>query len=120
MVGFSGGTNLNTSIPPYDEFTLGGLLNLSGFAPGQIHGQRAALGRLGTYTRIGMLPSQIGQGIYAGIFGEMGDAWDSQREWHHSIMLITGADTVIGPVFVAYARGDGSSQHFYVAIGKTF
>jgi NTE family protein len=120
MLGLSGGSNINTVIPAYDEFALGGLLNLSGFAPGQIRGQRYALFRLGTYTRIHMLPSQIGEGVYAGVFAEMGDAWSEHRDWHHSLMLITGADTVIGPVFVAYARGDSSTQRFYVAIGKRF
>jgi len=120
MFGLSGGSNVSTVIPAYDEFALGGLLNLSGFAPGQIRGQRYALFRLGTYTRIHMLPSQIGEGVYAGVFGEMGDAWSEHRDWHHSIMLITGADTVIGPVFLAYAQGDSSTQRFYVAIGKRF
>jgi NTE family protein len=120
FVGVSGGTNLGSTIPAYDEFPLGGLLNLGGFAAGQIRGQRFALARVGTYTRIRKLPAEVGSGLYAGIFGEVGDAWTDKRDLHRSITLMAAADTIIGPVFLAVARADRSNQRFYVAIGKTF
>ena len=120
FAGAAAGTNLGSTIPRYDTFPLGGLLNLGGFAPGQIRGQRFALFRLGTYTIIRKLPAELGGGVYAGVVGEAGDAWDTSRELQHSITFITGADTVIGPVFLAWARADGGNQKFYVTIGKTF
>ena len=120
FAGLGGGTNLGTSIPVYDTFPLGGVLNLGAFAAGQLRGQRFALLRLGTYTQIARLSATIGGAFYAGVFGEVGDAWDVHRDLHQSITLITGADTLIGPVILAWARGDGSNQRFYVTIGKTF
>jgi len=120
FVGASGGTNLGSTIPAYDEFPLGGLLNLGGFAAGQIRGQRFALARVGTYTLLRRLPAEVGSGLYAGIFGEVGDAWTTKRDLHRSITLMAAADTIIGPVFLAVARADRSNQRFYVAIGKTF
>ena len=54
------------------------------------------------------------------MIGEAGDAWDGRSGLHRSLTLITGADTIVGPIFVAFARGDGSNQRFYVTIGKTF
>lgn len=120
IAGFGAGTNLGTRIPVYDTFPLGGLLNLGAFAAGEIRGQRYALLRLGTYTLLAKLPATVGGGLYAGVIGEIGDAWDVRRDLHRSITLITGADTLIGPVLLAFARGDGSNQRFYVTIGKTF
>ncbi len=120
IAGFAGGTNLGTSIPVYDEFGLGGILNLGAFAAGQVRGQRFTLARLGTYTLISRLPAAIGGGLYAGVIGEVGDAWETHRKLHRSITFITGADTIIGPILVAFARGDGSNQRFYVTMGKTF
>jgi len=120
FVGVSGGTNLGSAIPAYDGFPLGGLLSLGGFAAGQIRGQRFALARVGTYTRIRKLPAEVGSGLYAGIFGEVGDAWETKRDLHRSITLMAAADTIIGPVFLAVARADRSNQRFYVAIGKSF
>lgn len=120
LLGLAGGTNLGSTIPVYDEFPLGGLLSLSGFAPGQIRGQRFALLRLATYTRIAMMPAAVGGGLYAGVLAEVGDAWATERDLHRSFTLIAGGDTIIGPVFVAFARADGSNQRFYFTIGKTF
>ncbi len=120
FVGLSGGTNLGSTIPAYDEFPMGGLLNLGGFAAGQIRGQRFVLARVGTYTLIRRLPAEVGSGLYAGIFGEAGDAWTAKRDLHRSITLMAAADTIIGPVFLAVAHADHSNQRFYVAIGKTF
>ncbi len=114
FAGASAGTNLGTTIPVYDEFGLGGFLNVSGFAEGQIHGQRFSVLRLGTYRLLRQ------SGVYGGGFFELGDAWNDERNWHRSITAILGADTFIGPVFLAYARADGSHQRFYVTIGKTF
>ncbi len=109
FVGLSGGTNLCSTIPAYDEFPMGGLLNLGGFAAGQIRGQRFVLARVGTYTLIRRLPA-----------GEVGEAWTAKRDLHSSITLMAAADTIIGPVFLAVAHADHSNQRFYVAIGKTF
>jgi hypothetical protein len=120
FIGASGGTNLGSTTPAYDEFLLGGLLNLGGFAAGPIRGQRFALARLGTYTLIRKLPAEVGSGLYAGIFGEVGDAWTAKRDLHRSITLMVAADTIIGPVFHGAARAGRSNQRFYVAIGKTF
>jgi outer membrane translocation and assembly module TamA len=65
------------------------------------------------------------QGVYAGFIGETGNAWAADEspsldDLHRSLTLIVGADTVIGPVFLGYARADGPNQRFYVTIGKTF
>ena len=39
---------------------------------------------------------------------------------HKSLSAILGADTVIGPIFVAYAFAGAAHSRLYVTIGKTF
>ena len=123
MIGGGAGTNLGTHLPVYDEFQLGGLLNLSGFAVNEMHGQRYALGRIGTYRRVHSLSSDIGGGVYAGVFFEAGNAWNgaaSMSDIHESLTLLLGADTIIGPVLFGYAGAETGDRHFYITIGKTF
>lgn len=118
FLGGSGGTSLGTEIPVYDQFALGGLMNLSGFAYGQLHGNRYALLRAGTYTRLRTLPPEIGSGFYAGAFFEAGRVDDD--DIRRSLTIIGGADTILGPVLLGYARTNTGDGRFYVTIGKTF
>ncbi|MFZ2490597.1 MAG: patatin-like phospholipase family protein [Thermoanaerobaculia bacterium] len=125
LVGAAAGTNLGTTLPQYDEFLLGGLLNLGGFRTGQLHGQRFALLRTGAYVRLRNLPAEIGGGLYAGTFVEAGNAWSagaptSVDDLHASVTLLLGAETILGPILFGYARADTSDGRFYVTIGKSF
>ena len=125
FVGGGGGTGLGSSIPEYDQFRLGGLLELGGFASGQLHGERFALIRTGGYYRVRDLPTTFGRGIYVGAVLETGNTWDSEEgidfaELHRSATLIAGADTIAGPILLGYARAETGDDRFYMTVGKTF
>ena len=125
FAGGSGGTNLHTSIPAYDQFRLGGLLALGGFASGQLHGDRYATVRVGGYYRIRDLPATFGRGLYAGALVETGNAWAANERatlssLHRSITVIGGADTIAGPILLGYARAETGDDRFYMTVGKTF
>jgi NTE family protein len=62
---------------------------------------------------------------YAGITLERGNAWDSTDEvsWDNSLTagsLWLGADTPIGPVYLAYGQAQGNRQSFYIFVGSVF
>ncbi len=125
FVGGFGGTNLGTDVPEYDQFRLGGLLELGGFAAGQLHGDRFAVVRTGGYYRVRDLPATFGRGIYVGAVLETGNTWDAEEEivWgelHRSATLIAGADTIAGPILLGYARAETGDDRFYMTVGKTF
>jgi len=125
IIGAAGGTGFGSDLPFYDEFRLGGLLNLSAFPEGQIHGSRFALFRLGTYRRIHTLSGYFGKNVYAGGLFETGKAWQSSdesnlKDLQRSVGIFIGADTVLGPVIVAYARAETGHDRVYFTIGKTF
>jgi len=120
-----GGSNLGTTIPIYDEFTLGGLFSLGGYSEGEFRGQYFATAKLGYHYRLAALPSGLGQGVYLGGLLEAGNVWDrsadiSVSDLRYGFTAILGADTILGPLFVAYAVGEGGSNRFYLTIGRTF
>jgi len=115
-------TTTDGTAPPQNLFEIGGFWNLSGFVNDELTGQNA--GRLlGAYYRrvgnFGRMPA------YAGVTLERGNAWDhtSEVSWDNSLTagsLWVGADTPIGPVYLAYGQAQGNRQSFYIFVGSVF
>ncbi len=106
--------------PVYDQALLGGFLNLSGLAPGQLYADNTFIGRLVAYQRLAKMNSLLGTGVYAGLSLETGDAWTtgltlSDLRLAGSVFL--AADTSLGPLYVAYGLADGGFHSFYLALG---
>ncbi|HEX6100497.1 MAG TPA: patatin-like phospholipase family protein [Thermoanaerobaculia bacterium] len=125
FAGGAGGMSLNSNVPAYDHFRLGGLLELGGFAEGQLRGDRFLVVRAGGYYRVRDLPATFGRGIYVGALVESGTAWLPEDEaslsgLHRSATLIAGADTLAGPILLGYARAETGDDRFYMTVGKTF
>ena len=104
-------------LPIYDEFTLGGFGSMSGYADRELRGQYLGLGRLGYYYRI--LKSW-----YLGGWAETGNTWQEGEPitWdnlRYSGTVILAKDTVIGPLYVAYAIADEGRDKFYFILGRT-
>jgi NTE family protein len=125
FIGGGFGSSLNTTLPIYDEFVLGGLLSLGGFSLGQLHGQRYAILRSGTYVRVLNLAPDIGDALYVGMLFEVGNAWEPDepmrlRSAHRSATAVIGAQTIAGPILLGYGRAETGNDHFYLTIGKSF
>ncbi|HEX9160098.1 MAG TPA: patatin-like phospholipase family protein [Thermoanaerobaculia bacterium] len=125
FVGLGFGTNVQTTLPGYDEFALGGLLSLGGFAAGELHGDRYAILRSGTYYRVYDLSANFGEGVYVGALFEAGNAWLAGAparlsDIHRSVTAVAGAETIAGPIIVGYGRAETGHGRVYVTIGKTF
>lgn len=120
-----GGSNLGSTIPSYDEFTLGGLFALGGYSEGEFRGQYFATAKVGYHFRIASLPAGLGQGVYVGTLLEAGNVWQdsadiSASDLRYSVTVLVGADTIIGPMFFAYAAAEGGSNRVYLTVGRTF
>jgi NTE family protein len=118
-----GGTNLGSAIPLYDEFLLGGLFSLGGLSEGELRGQLYANAKLGYHYRIARLPSALGQGVYLGALTETGNTWQSTSEVSasdlvYSATALFGADTILGPFFLAYGRAEGGRGRIYLTLGR--
>ena len=106
--------------PLYDQASLGGFLNLSGLAPGQLYGDNAVLARLIAFQRLAHMNSLLGTGVYAGVSIETGNAWNSGltlSDLRLAGSAFLSADTAIGPLYVAFGLADRGYHSFYLALG---
>lgn len=119
------GSSLNSTLPPYDLFSLGGLLSFSGLRRGALAGQHFAVGRAGFYRLIAGPGSGFVRAVYAGGWLEMGNAWMDRQEarfgdlrWTATVAL--GMRTAVGPLYLAYGVTEGHSGQAHVLFGKKF
>jgi NTE family protein len=108
----------------HNYFQLGGFLNLSGFARGQVSGPHSGLARLVYYRRSGQIKGSFDVPLYLGGSIEAGNVWQSQSDISADTTLIHGSvflglDTFIGPIFLAAGFGESGQKNFYLSIGAT-
>jgi NTE family protein len=118
----AGGTDLNTDMPAYDSFTLGGPLRLSGYRIEEFSGRQMAFGRLMYYKRAVALPDLLGSGVYVGASleaGQMSKRFDGTSPqgtiWSGSVFL--GADTFLGPAYFGLGAGEAGRWSLYLLLG---
>lgn len=103
------GNTMYGNLPAYDPFLLGGFQRGSGYRIGELLGTQAALAR-GVYMyKLVSLPSVIGKAVYLGgsIEGtrvSVGITQLNDKLIRPSGSLFIGADTILGPVYVAYGE----------------
>ncbi len=116
------GTTISGRAPIQSVFRRGGFTNLSGFNENELSGQHfgqisaAYYRRLG---RIGLLP------LYAGFSLEAGNVWQNRGDISsgnrlHAGSLFAGAETPIGPLYLAYGRAEGGADAYYLFLGRLF
>ena len=120
------GSTLDAEAPGLEPFSLGGFFSLSGYAPDELSGRHFGIGRLIYYRRLGdqVLPVLDSQ-IYAGASFEAGNVWDRRSDISFGDSLKAGSvffvfDTLVGPLYLAYGRGQGGRESAYLFLGQTF
>ena len=110
-----------SALPDYELFALGGFLQLSGYRTGELLGREMTFGRLVYNYRV----SQPGllDGAYVGVSLEAGRIGDAVAGAERSSLrrgaaLYFAFDTPLGPVYLAYGRGDGKNQAVYFFLGQ--
>jgi NTE family protein len=118
----AGGTDFGSNMPPYESFTLGGPLRLSGYRVNEFAGRKYAFGRVMYYDRVFPLPDILGSGLYLGSSLEVGrmlDRFDGLPSggtvWSGSVFL--GADTFAGPGFFGFGLGEAGHWSLYLLLG---
>ncbi|MEX2442718.1 MAG: patatin-like phospholipase family protein [Alkalispirochaeta sp.] len=128
-VKLSAGTDLDTGLPPQDQFYEGGVERVSGFYFGELSGRHALTAGLAARRRIFRLPLGVGQWAYlvAGM--------DGARIWSGNLTGIVtpdefelprlggklgvSLDTVLGELSAGLAINDGGRIMSYVLLGPT-
>ena len=113
-------TTLDENAPDNALLRRGGFLELSGFLNRQLAGQHFGLLEAALYRRLGnitLLP------IYAGFSLETGNAWNTRDEiaLDNTVLagsIFLGADTILGPMYLAYGINDSDSSTVYLYVGR--
>lgn len=125
LAGVELGTSLNTRLPFYDQFTLGGPFRLSGFRTDALRGQKLALLKLRYMRRIGQGIGGLADRLYVGASLEDGRVWSDRSGYslarlHGAGSLFLAANTPLGPLYLIYGHGEGGNNAYYLTLGKIF
>jgi NTE family protein len=105
--------------------SVGGFLRLSGFDRGSISGRHAGVGQVIAYRRIAS-PAIFAWEfpVYVGGAFEAGNAWQHRSDIEDDLLLSVapffGVETPLGPLYVAYAYGEGGHHQGYLFLGQSF
>jgi len=119
------GSDLDSDLPFYDDFELGGFLHLSGLAPDQLSGSDVAHAALILLRRVNREPGPFSTNYYIGASIEAGNAWRPDDpvtliSLRAAGSLFIGADTLLGPLYFAYGKAEGERGTFYFYLGRLF
>jgi NTE family protein len=109
-------------LPYYDAGALGGFLNLSGFAQGQILGDEIRYGGLQAEKIIGRLPLGLRGDMRLGFALETGKAGlryteTSRVGWLNSGAIYIGGETPIGMLYLGFGRSNAGTSNIYLFVG---
>ncbi|MGE5346936.1 MAG: patatin-like phospholipase family protein [Acidithiobacillales bacterium] len=118
------GDPLGSTIPFYDQFTLGGFLNLSGYAHNQLYGSSYGFAEAVFYYRLSSGGAII-QGTYLGASAEAGTVWAqgqprSLGDFRGAGSVFLSAETLFGPFYFAYGFSGSKHTSFYVFLSRSF
>jgi NTE family protein len=127
VVGVEGGSALDDRVvSPQQLYTLGGFLELSGLPIDGLVGTQYGLARAIVYRRV----SRGGTGFlefpaYLGVSLEAGDTWATRDDVEWSGLqpagsVFLGAESPLGPVYLAAGLSEGGQRAFYLLLGRTF
>lgn len=119
----AGGLSGSKLLPAYDQFSLGGFLQLSGLSSGQLIGEKLKFGRAMYYHRLAR--SAIFEGAYGGISLETGQVSNplipgNRDDWIRAASVFVAADTPLGPAYLGYGQTQNGPNSFYFYLGRPF
>lgn len=123
-LGFKVGGRLGADpLPRYDQFQWGGFLQQSGYATGQLLGQKLEFARLMYYHRI--LRGSLLQGAYSGFSLELGRMREplvpgNSEDWLTSASIFVATDSPLGPIYLGYGRAKDGNTSFYFYLGRPY
>lgn len=119
------GGKIGSDLPFYENFSLGGFLNLSGMPFESLSDQYSGLGRLIYYRRVAGSKGVRFGSIYVGGSIEAGGVWHDFNKINTKNLIVAGSafvgvDTPVGPLYLAYGQSERGNHAFYFYLGKGF
>nr|WP_275756914.1 BamA/TamA family outer membrane protein [Sulfurimonas sp. SAG-AH-194-C21] len=108
-------------------FSLGGLFKLSGYAPYSFNGDNVALAvlRYSYEIKDGGFFGTLNAPLYAGFSVEMGNTWSGGTDVNYEMMkksatIYVAADTLLGPLYLAFGSSLNGNTSVYLYLGEKF
>lgn len=122
LLNYEAGYSFDDAAPVERWFELGGFARLSGLIPDQLSGRQLGLISLAYYHRLNNIDLLS---AYAGITLEAGNVWDyaddiSFSDLRKSGSIFIGAETPLGPVYLAWGYSDNGDNTLYFYLGNPF
>jgi len=119
------GHSLDSEVPVYDQFTLGGFGTLPGLVPNQLRGPYYLLSEVGYRYELGRLSPSLGRGIYLIVKAAQGNVFQTEDDvdWNDQIGSFAtglGIDTIFGPVVLAAGIAEREQVSYYFSVGNFF
>lgn len=116
---------VNSDVPADNAFSIGGLLNLSGYRKSELAGRYAGMLRLIYLKELGESRSVLKVPVYIGASLEAGNVWNDRNEVGFDSLITAGSiilsvDSPVGPVYLAQGFAEGERSAAYLFIGRTF
>lgn len=116
------GSNLGSTLPAYEQFTLGGFLSLAGKHQGQLRGDKVADLHFIYTHHVASLPPALGKGLYFGGALDAGNVWQTGQPTGSDGLLygasaFVGADTVLGPLYFGLGAGKDGNRVWFLYLG---
>jgi NTE family protein len=117
---------LDSDAPLQDSYSLGGFLNLSGYAPDELSGHHTGIVRLIYFYQLGSTGlGEFRTPLYVGGSLEAGNAWATRSDISASSLqaagsLLVGTETYLGPLYLAYGQAEGGHRSVYLYVGYKF
>ena len=117
-----GGTSLDTELPLYDTFTLGGPVSLPGLSLGELRGSSYWTAQAAYLRRLAELNYVFGRAIYSGLTltaADMGDRIDGRRASPvYSGALVLAGRTALGPLTLSLGSTTTGDWQLVLGIGR--
>lgn len=125
QLNLAAGSAVNTGLPYYDYFQLGGFRRLSGFQHNELAGPYMAFSSLTYFRELSRLSPILGGGIYLGASVEAGNTWMQASDMSPRNVLMGGSvflgvDSPLGPIFLGYGIAEGNRSSLTFTLGVAF
>jgi NTE family protein len=122
LLNYELGYSFDDAAPIERWYRMGGFGRLSGLVPNQLSGRQAMLTTLAYYRRLNDVQFAP---VYAGLTLEAGNVWNTRDEFglddlRYSGSLFLGAETPIGPIYLAVGHSDSGDTAAYFYVGNPF
>jgi NTE family protein len=109
-------------LPINDAAKLGGFLNLTGYATGQLLGDDVAYAHLRAERIIGRAPLGLRGDVRLGLAveaGKLAQPYSLQQRagWLNSVAVYLGGETPLGPAYIGIGRSSTGSVNAYLVLG---